>query len=284
MRRWLRKWWWLCVVIGAAVLMIGWQESHCLVNAERCRAYYTAQESRRLGFNVSSDAPEQEAINQACEPNGYFCRLFSAANLPAWLLVFVGTGGIAAAVRTLKFIEKQTGIMERQTAATEQSARSAEKNIAAFIDGERAWLMGDQVGIQPPPEPTKERAVYWIYVPVKNSGKTVGRIFESGISVRLTQSLPAVPEYDYHGQYDIAVVPGGAHRLWVGVHPPDMEIAKTGKADKTLYVYGFVRYSDIGGNFRETRFCYFYHVPNNYAPDPEGFYPSGNTPTYIKST
>lgn len=108
MGRWVKKWWWLCLIIGIMILVIGWKERRCQAQAGKCRADYAAQESRLLGFSVDGNAAEQDAINEACEPNGYFCRLFSSANLPTWFLVFVGFGGVWAAIRTLRAIESQS--------------------------------------------------------------------------------------------------------------------------------------------------------------------------------
>jgi hypothetical protein len=71
----MRKWfkgWWLCLFIGVTILV----------------------------------------INAACGPNGYFCRLFSAVNLPTWFLVLIGGCGIFAALKTLVAIERQTKAVE----------------------------------------------------------------------------------------------------------------------------------------------------------------------------
>jgi hypothetical protein len=111
MRGWVKKWSWLCVVAGAAGVIIGWQERRCERQVERCRADYATRESRAFGFSVGGNAAEQYAINEACEPNSYLCRLFSAANLPTWLLVLVGFGGVGAAIKTLVAIERQTKAM-----------------------------------------------------------------------------------------------------------------------------------------------------------------------------
>jgi len=53
-----------------------------------------------------------KAIAAACEPNGYFCRLVDAANLPTLLLVFVGIGAIWAALKTLDTIKRQADLQQ----------------------------------------------------------------------------------------------------------------------------------------------------------------------------
>jgi hypothetical protein len=112
---WAKKWWWLIVLILAIAFIVGWEEERCQAQAYQCRASYTAQaQSERLSGNVSinQQAAEQQAIAAACEPNSYFCRLFSAANLPTMLLVFIGVGAIWAALRTLWAIEHQVKLQK----------------------------------------------------------------------------------------------------------------------------------------------------------------------------
>lgn len=172
-----------------------------------------------------------------------------------------------------------------QAVKTREAADAAKKNITAFIDSERAWLMGDEIGILPPPDPDESRSVYWMSVPVKNFGKTVARVFESTVWRELYATLPPTPEYPQGSTCDIVVVPGDAHKLHFGIRPPDLDYVRQRSSPKRLYVIGYVKYRDIGNTERETRFCYFYHVPTNYAPDPEGFYPCGNAPeSYTKCT
>lgn len=116
--RWTKQRWWLIVVILAiALVIIGREEERCQTQVEKCRASYAAQAlSEKLPINISVNqkASEQEAIAAACEPNGYFCRLFGPANLPTVLLVLIGIGATWAALRTLWAIERQAALMEAQ--------------------------------------------------------------------------------------------------------------------------------------------------------------------------
>jgi hypothetical protein len=115
---WLRKWWWLPAGVLAIALIIGWKEERCESQAHQCRAAYEAQaQSERIGSNrltVYQQAAEQRAIATACEPNGYFCRLFGAANLPNIGLLLAGIIGIAVAISTLKSISRQGDLLEKQ--------------------------------------------------------------------------------------------------------------------------------------------------------------------------
>lgn len=106
----------MIVAVLAVALIIGWEEKRCQTQAYQCRTTYAAQsQSERIAvpLSVYQQASEQQAIAAACEPNGYFCRLFGATNLPSLLLVVVGIGGIWAAIRTLRAIERQADIMEK---------------------------------------------------------------------------------------------------------------------------------------------------------------------------
>lgn len=112
----LKTWWWVPLVIFAITYVIWREEEHCQTQANECRAEYSAQaRSDRSIFWLTPDqrAAEQQTIAAACEPNGYFCRLFGPANLPSVILVFVGIGGIWAAVQTLRNIARQTNLMHR---------------------------------------------------------------------------------------------------------------------------------------------------------------------------
>lgn len=94
---WIKKWWPFLAIILAIAVVIGWKEKRC-----------------------------QSA---ACESSGYFCHLFSSANLPTLFLVFVGLGAIWVALRTLKGIERQAEAIESQS--------------EALINSERAWVDGE---------------------------------------------------------------------------------------------------------------------------------------------
>lgn len=173
-----RHWkWWVGLLILAIALVIGWEEKRCQTQAYECRASYAAQaQSERLAGNISvnQQASQQQAIAAACEPNGYFCRLLGAANLPTVLLVFVGIGGVWAALKTLKSID-------RQTVATKEAAKAALLNAQAVINSERAWIHG-------------EILQSWIgsnrwTLQVKNHGKTPAQILGYEIAPGLFEGV-----------------------------------------------------------------------------------------------
>lgn len=110
MRMLLKKQWWLFPVILAIALVIWWKEERCQSQTYQCRANYTAKLS---GVKPNEEAAEQQAIAAACEPDSYFCRLFSATNLPSVLLVLIGFGGIWAAIETLRAIKTELVLNQR---------------------------------------------------------------------------------------------------------------------------------------------------------------------------
>jgi len=202
MGRWVKKWWWLCLVIGATILVIGWKERRCQIQAEKCRADYAAQESRLFGFSVDGNAAEEDAIDAACEPNSYFCRLFSAANLPTVLLVFVGFGGIWAAIRTLRAIERQAGIMERQISIPYRAYLTAEEPEMS-VSGQ-------------------------VKVPIKNYGQIAARIVTVGVEI-IVQKLPNGNEMyrrDIEKSVDEPLIPGKEAYWALFVNFPEEALAE----------------------------------------------------------
>jgi hypothetical protein len=246
--RWFRQWWWLCIVIGAAVLIVGWKESRCQVDAEQCRAYYTAQDSRRPGLSINSNAAEQEAINAACEPNSYFCRLFSAANLPTWFLVFIGIGATWAALRTLGMIERQTGVLtESQRPRIVAEAAQSPRETFADTDAPRVVLRVTNRGSTPAADYTYES---WIEVLPDTAGNFTGAAdhFKFGTKSVLYPNSP----------FTINIP------LRNGVN--DQDRSEVGKLRKYVCVRLHVEYQDP---FIAQRRCHadfgFYIIPNGFG-------------------
>jgi hypothetical protein len=187
--RWFKKWGWVGGILAIA-LIVGWKEKRCQSQAYECRANYAAQvQSTRLAGNISVDqqASQDQATAAACEPKSYFCRLFSAANLPTMLLVFVGIGATWAALRTLTAIETQGGLMERQAKATEEAARAATKTIDIMVSKERARIQVEPgtVEIYPPDHPLPlDRVAYR----VRCHGTTPATITETKVWAQISDS------------------------------------------------------------------------------------------------
>lgn len=202
------------------------------------------------------------------------------------ILTLAGVIGITVAVCTLRTLKRQTRAIRIQGIHMARQTRVLQQQVKVMIDSERAWLMGDTIDfVLPPGKPPDTVSYYWVHIPVKNFGRTVAQAFESSAEVEVASWLPAVPEYHSTMPCVLTIVPNGIHKLSVGVEPQQMQAIRERKTVGRLYIYGFIRYRDIGSQERETRFCYFYYVPVASLPEPEGFYPGTNAPReYNKCT
>ncbi|MGB6482628.1 MAG: hypothetical protein WBE86_03990 [Candidatus Acidiferrales bacterium] len=239
MRQWVKKWWWIAFVL-TIVCVVAWQKERCDAQEQKCRADYASQESRLYGFSIDGNAAEQEAINAACEPNSEFCRLFSSANLPTWLLVLVGMGGIGAALRTLKTIQEQT--KHNQTAA--EAARDSADIMrlqaqSAALDVRRlnrAYLTVDSWTAKNIPASAEGPWRVVIRFSIYNPSRTAARIDRLDYKVGSeTYSLP-------HGVM-IMLTPQERHEVRI----PAVPLTKT---DNVVSIRGEITYRDI---FRKER-------------------------------
>lgn len=259
-------------------MVVAWQEGRCQAQASQCRAYYATRDSHLLGKGINSNAAEQQAINSACEPNGYSCRLFSAASIPTWLLVFVGIGGILAAVSSLRTIQKQT-----EHAAT--AANAALLNAQAVINSERPWIFIPFVGkfprIWPPALVERLPGVYqyseccfWF----KNFGKSPARVieFKRQMKICTKNDIPPVTVFDpADAQKGETTIPHDTQiPILAGIEGGQVssEDIRAVEIDfsKSLWICGYVKYVDTfslkDAPTYETRFCYRW--ANNTAAMP----------------
>jgi hypothetical protein len=255
---WAEKWWWTVLILAIA-LVIGWEEKRCQTQAYQCRASYAAQaQSDRLRgkISINQQASEQQAIAAACEPNGYFCRLFSSANLPTMLLFFIGIGGIWAALRTLGAIRRQADLMEK-----------------SLVSVERAFVFFKGFEISRIVDPISQTATAWRFGIIwENSGTTPTRRLDIHVSwYSRTDPLPQGFDFPDLGPPGHLVVIGPKATTSTG--PFDIPIATlTGVQQGTHHVYfwGRATYRDVFSNtpMHITRFCWklFGVVGNPVAP------------------
>jgi hypothetical protein len=252
MRR-VKKGWWLIVIIitTAMVYVIGWKEERCQTQADKCRASYAAQAKSEQGtkrLSVYEQASEQQAIEAACEPNGYFCRLFGAANIPTVLLVLVGIGAIWAAIKTLKAIEQQGITLERQTKATEDSAKAALLNAQAYINSERPWLVVEIEPIEPDENDTLAAVPVLYRVIARNKGRTPAEMIDGVCGQGAHPIEDQVPNEERMAPFLAPVqsltMPDDSFQIdiiSIASHPID----RTTLPVRVLYVYGRIRYWDV---------------------------------------
>ncbi len=187
-----------------------------------------------LRLTVEQQASAQKAITDACEPNGYFCRLFSAANLPTMLLVLIGAGGILAAIKTLNAIEKQAD---------------------AMINSERAWLLVDlervpgvgvheTTGLNKSGIQTVQTTVY-VRCVCSNHGRTAARVIEKRCCLIQTDSDDPLPQTP---NLDIDITDPIPHYLGTE-NPVTRDWAITGDAlefpGQMVVIYGVVKYKHL---------------------------------------
>lgn len=253
MRRWLKRWWWLCAAVGAAILVIAWQEGRCQAQANQCRTYYTAQDSHLLGKDINSSAAEQQAINAACEPNGYFCRLFSAANIPTWLLVFIGIGGIWAALKTLDTIKQQADLTKEQLILAYRPKISVRALRIVSPSGDA------------PPGGVRQVISSWHSVEfcIVNTGGTTAKIKEVLCIGRVLDSLPGKRPWEGKpgSKVGLSLAPGRSEPYSSPIELPGSAGGSLGgllTGNKSLYVMGWTRYEDASSISRTTLFCRCY--------------------------
>jgi hypothetical protein len=267
--RLIKKWWWLIAIILAIALVIGWEEERCQTKEYECRASYAAQTlSERLPGDVSiyQRASTQQAITAACEPHGYLCRLFGATNLPSVLLVLIGIGGVWAAIRTLRAIEKQ---------------------VDALIASERPWLLLVKENIGEPylnpieTQPAGDLHLSYCNFSFKNYGRTPAKIVTEKAELQISNN-PGKPndlkiyEADYARDNPAIVPQGGIINARAGIavlgYISSTEYAAINNKKAFLWLCGFIRYRDtfdrVGVVEYETRFCYLWDS-NMENPRPE---------------
>jgi hypothetical protein len=266
--RWIKKSWWLGGILAIA-LIVGWKEERCQSQAYQCRATYAAQaQSERASRPVSvyQHASEDQAVTSACEPNGYFCRLFGAANLPTVLLVFIGISGIWAALRTLRAIEQQNGELQESISVARTSATAAQASADALIAIERAWIDVNAF-VLPEPGWMPGTPLGRIFMRAQNKGRTPAQFVSGTIQLAFVDTpddLPNPPVYNRpfispnttlitsEAFFDPSPFPNPRAVIQQRAIQEQMF-----NPNQILIFYGNIVYDDVVGTQRhETRWCY----------------------------
>jgi hypothetical protein len=126
---------------------------------------------------------------------------------------------------------------------------------------------------------------------ITNRGRTAGRITEGFIAqIQPVNSKAIPPEPDYSGtmsgpvQVNIILPPEAAVQpLQVKLPLADLIPIRLGQ--RKLYIYDFVKYTVMGDDERETRFCFEYFIPGGFTSKERGFYNAIEVPAaYTRST
>jgi len=130
----------------------------------------------------------------------------------AGALVIVGAIGIRYAIRTLRAVERQAKANENQLSETQRSTDAAVKSANALMDGDRAWLLVDDVQLpgplscledqlatsEEPPQPS------YFTVRFKKFGKTPATIYAIELRYNICDSDAEPPRSDIFGAYSLA--------------------------------------------------------------------------------
>lgn len=164
------------------------------------------------------------------QPPRYLYRVFDAPNLANILLVFVGIGGVWAALRTLTTIEKQ---------------------VEAQVNAERAWMEVD-IELGPSPSVTEVTegqqptvTVVSVAVEWKNVGRTPAWINLTQISMMMlrdeTKAPKVLPEPGFPSVIGPEMVGADKAFSQTGIVEAEGKITR----DQVGFIYGEVSYYDI---------------------------------------
>ncbi len=177
--------------------------------------------------------------------------------------------------RTIKAINTQAGIMERQTKATETAAKAAELNAEALINSERAWVMvdieNDHGNGQIKAEILSGLAIVCI---CRNHGKSTAWVTQKLIRMERSIAIPEKPQLEDADAFQdepepLAEIPSRCHHV--------VEPRPVNPSGPTTFIYGVVKYRDIFNRSRETFFGYR-HDPTGKLERIAGY------PEYNKNT
>lgn len=151
---------------------------------------------------------------------------------------------------------RQADALYSLVSATSKSAAAAASNVLALMNAERAWIMAE-IQWRTNMHVVKHSGglsldIFLLY---QNDGKTPAWIMEVRILFRIIDARPVKPLYgtgpgDFaiSGPIPVTIGEAGKIKAWLQCEGIQEE--------KTLLVYGFIKYRDIFSPDRETRFGY----------------------------
>lgn len=205
-------------------------------------------------------------------------------------------GAMEGQLSQMKEAGEQTDKMIKQATI---AAEAAKQSAQALMDGERAWLLVEEVGIAEDPiaaaiEQAGDGPVQiggtWLECTgatfaIVNYGKTPGRILAVDARTEIGTSREEPPNakevYESGAMKNIMVlmigtnktnvieehiVPQQGTRIEIARFPPfnhltAEKLTRIKNDADFLWVYGIVRYKDVYDRQHETKFCYRYIVP-----------------------
>ena len=187
------------------------------------------------------------------------------------LQVFLLWGNLRAIERQAIQMERQTGILEKSVALAEKNAETARQNIEMFISRERAHLRVEVMPLEWPLQPGPPKLRYKVTL----HGATEAYIVTSCARAEIMDSLEPADDAKWWPAMSIPQVIGPNNRVVEavveGIFPkmnleqPDLDAIDAGKA--FIHFRGFIRYDDVFGTERMTRFRRAWELSKVRNPD-----------------
>jgi hypothetical protein len=187
------------------------------------------------------------------------------------LQAFLYWGSLRAIERQAIQMEHQTGILEKSVALAEKNAETARQNIEMFVSRERAHLRVDLMPLEWPLPPGAARLKYQVTL----HGATEAYIVTSCARAELMDSLEPQDDAKWWPAMSIPQVISPNNRVVEGVvegiypkmnlEQADIDALDAGK--KFIHFRGFIRYDDVFGTERMTRFRRAWELSSARNPD-----------------
>ena len=192
----------------------------------------------------------------------------SAAFVAVWYQAKETARAAKAIQISAEAMQRQIGIMEKQTKATEDAAATALLNAQAVIHSERPWII---VTVEPHPSFRGN-----FLFAATNKGRTPAKLVSGSAEFTFTalpKDLPVPPSYSsqFTSLGDTLLVPGDPFQIYSpsGISPEDIVARRSSSREianpnETLIFYGRIVYRDGFGKGNltdgqhETRWCYAY--------------------------
>jgi hypothetical protein len=213
-----------------------------------------------------SDLPPLSITKDWSDRAYWLFTLFLAAI--GGLQVFLLWGNLRAIERQAIQMERQTGILEKSVALAEKSAETARQNIEMVVSRERGHLRVQVVPLEWPLQPGPAKLKY----KVTHYGASEAYITSSCARAELMDSLePPRDDAQWWPAMNIPQIISPSDRVLEaqveGIFPrmtleqADIEAIEAGK--KFIHFRGFIRYDDVFGTERMTRFRRVWEVSRN---------------------
>jgi hypothetical protein len=187
--------------------------------------------------------------------------------------------------------------------AIHEQASMAQQNIQSVIDAGRTWVTVMPLHWSPElratwepgdpqvPSDQMRAEVHLFHARIQNAGNSVAQIDEVSVKyVYIEEGISRLPETPVYGRispqngyllipkdeywaterlgnFDTATTDESRSKGTENGLLKKSQIANLEDGSDSLYAYGFVRYRDVFGKHRETRFGYVYEFPQWYQPE-----------------